>query len=403
MAANYFEAFGNQFKGYISTFSTDTSAALIDNLGSVVAVGLVMFIIVRSFMMMRENNYGAIYDIIVQMLKIGFIAFLALNTGHFTSYVVKALEYFQSGLMEAVSQGVQVGSGQTVQINSAWGALDSLWETFIEAFDLVWSLIGKFSWITDAPEILAMCIVTVILGLLSVYFTFSALGILLINEVSLIIFLGFGPLFLCTLMFPRTQSWFDGWIRSVITTIFTLVITTAVIMLFVQAFQGSVKDIQLAVKNPIVTEKLGTLFLPVMNFAVLSLAAATLVKLIPAISAGLTGGGRMDAPGIGQMLHGVGNVAAATTGALLLGLGKGSGSSGIANAGRSLLGGQGLNQNGVLPLAGMGLAAGGAMAAAGYVASAMKSAANFSRKQDSGSSSAEDSAYKKTFGKKDSE
>lgn len=403
MAANYFEAFGNQFKGYISTFSTDTSAALIDNLGSVVAVGLVMFIIVRSFMMMRENNYGAIYDIIVQMLKIGFIAFLALNTGHFTSYVVKALEYFQSGLMEAVSQGVQVGSGQTVQINSAWGALDSLWETFIEAFDLVSSLIGKFSWITDAPEILSMCIVTVILGLLTVYFTFSALGILLINEVSLIIFLGFGPLFLCTLMFPRTQSWFDGWIRSVITTIFTLVITSAVIMLFVKAFQGSVEEIQIAATAPEVTKKLSNLFLPVMNFAVLSLAAATLVKLIPAISAGLTGGGRMDAPGIGQMLHGVGNVAAATTGALLLGLGKGSGSSGIANAGRSLLGGQGLNQNGVLPLAGMGLAAGGAKAAAGYVASAMKSAANFSRKQDSGSSSAEDSAYKKTFGKKDSE
>lgn len=403
MAANYFEAFGNQFKGYISTFSTDTSAALIDNLGSVVAVGLVMFIIVRSFMMMRENNYGAIYDIIVQMLKIGFIAFLALNTGHFTSYVVKALEYFQSGLMEAVSQGVQVGSGQTVQINSAWGALDSLWETFIEAFDLVSSLIGKFSWITDAPEILSMCIVTVILGLLTVYFTFSALGILLINEVSLIIFLGFGPLFLCTLMFPRTQSWFDGWIRSVITTIFTLVITSAVIMLFVKAFQGSVEEIQIAATAPEVTKKLSNLFLPVMNFAVLSLAAATLVKLIPAISAGLTGGGRMDAPGIGQMLHGVGNVAAATTGALLLGLGKGSGSSGIANAERSLLGGQGLNQNGVLPLAGMGLAAGGAMAAAGYVASAMKSAANFSRKQDSGSSSAEDSAYKKTFGKKDSE
>lgn len=403
MAANYFEAFGNQFKGYISTFSTDTSAALIDNLGGVVAVGLVMFIIVRSFMMMRENNYGAIYDIIVQMLKIGFIAFLALNTGHFTSYVVKALEYFQSGLMEAVSQGVQVGSGQTVQINSAWGALDSLWETFTNAFDAVSGLIGKFSWITDAPEILAMCIVTVALGMLSVYFTFSALGILLINEVSLIIFLGFGPLFLCTLMFPRTQSWFDGWIRSVITTIFTLVITSAVIMLFVQAFQGSVDEIQTAAEAPEVTKELGTLFLPVMNFAVLSLAAATLVKLIPAISAGLTGGGRMDAPGIGQMLHGVGNVAAATTGALLLGLGKGSGSSGIANAGRSLLGGQGLNQNGVLPLAGMGLAAGGAMAAAGYVASAMKSAANFSRKQDSGSSSAEDSAYKKTFGKKDSE
>lgn len=402
MAANYFEAFGNQFKGYISSFATDTSTALINNLGSVVAVGLVMFVIVRSFMMMRENNYGAIYDIIVQMLKVGFIAFLALNTGHFTSYVIKALGYFQSGLMEAVSQGVHLGGG-ALQISSAWGALDQLWLTFIKAFNLVWSLIGKFSWITDAPEILSMCIVTVILGLLTVYFTFSALGILLINEVSLIIFLGFGPLFLCTLMFPRTQSWFDGWIRSVITTIFTLVITTAVIMLFVKAFQGSVEDIQLAVKNPIVTEKLGTLFLPVMNFAVLSLAAATLVKLIPAISAGLTGGGRMDAPGIGQMLHGVGNVAAATTGALLLGLGKGSGSSGIANAGRSLLGGQGLNQNGVLPLAGMGLAAGGAMAAAGYVASAMKSAANFSRKQDSGSSSAEDSAYKKTFGKKDSE
>lgn len=402
MAANYFEAFGNQFKGYISSFATDTSTALINNLGSVVAVGLVMFVIVRSFMMMRENNYGAIYDIIVQMLKVGFIAFLALNTGHFTSYVVKALGYFQSGLMEAVSRGVHLGGG-TLQISSAWGALDQLWITFTNAFDSVSGLIGKFNWLTGAPEILAMCIVTVILGLLSVYFTFSALGILLINEVSLIIFLGFGPLFLCTLMFPRTQSWFDGWIRSVITTIFTLVITTAVIMLFVKAFSGAVNEISLAAVDDNTPKQLGNLFLPVMNFAVLSLAAATLVKLIPAISAGLTGGGRMDAPGIGQMLHGVGNVAAATTGALLLGLGKGSGSSGIANAGRSLLGGQGLNQNGVLPLAGMGLAAGGAMAAAGYVASAMKSAANFSRKQDSGSSSAEDSAYKKTFGKKDSE
>lgn len=402
MAANYFEAFGNQFKGYISSFATDTSTALINNLGSVVAVGLVMFVIVRSFMMMRENNYGAIYDIIVQMLKVGFIAFLALNTGHFTSYVIKALGYFQSGLMEAVSQGVHLGGG-ALQISSAWGALDQLWLTFIKAFNLVSSLIGKFNWLKGAPEILAMCIVTVILGLLSVYFTFSALGILLINEVSLIIFLGFGPLFLCTLMFPRTQSWFDGWIRSVITTIFTLVITTAVIMLFVKAFSGAVNEISLAAVDDNTPKQLGNLFLPVMNFAVLSLAAATLVKLIPAISAGLTGGGRMDAPGIGQMLHGVGNVAAATTGALLLGLGKGSGSSGIANAGRSLLGGQGLNQNGVLPLAGMGLAAGGAMAAAGYVASAMKSAANFSRKQDSGSSSAEDSAYKKTFGKKDSE
>lgn len=402
MAANYFEAFGNQFKGYISSFATDTSTALINNLGSVVAVGLVMFVIVRSFMMMRENNYGAIYDIIVQMLKVGFIAFLALNTGHFTSYVVKALGYFQSGLMEAVSRGVHLGGG-TLQISTAWGALDQLWITFTNAFDSVSGLIGKFNWLTGAPEILAMCIVTVILGLLSVYFTFSALGILLINEVSLIIFLGFGPLFLCTLMFPRTQSWFDGWIRSVITTIFTLVITTAVIMLFVKAFSGAVNEISLAAVDDNTPKQLGNLFLPVMNFAVLSLAAATLVKLIPAISAGLTGGGRMDAPGIGQMLHGVGNVAAATTGALLLGLGKGSGSSGIANAGRSLLGGQGLNQNGVLPLAGMGLAAGGAMAAAGYVASAMKSAANFSRKQDSGSSSAEDSAYKKTFGKKDSE
>lgn len=402
MAVNYFEAFGNQFKGYISSFATDTSTALINNLGSVVAVGLVMFVIVRSFMMMRENNYGAIYDIIVQMLKVGFIAFLALNTGHFTSYVVKALGYFQSGLMEAVSRGVHLGGG-TLQISSAWGALDQLWITFTNAFDSVSGLIGKFNWLTGAPEILAMCIVTVILGLLSVYFTFSALGILLINEVSLIIFLGFGPLFLCTLMFPRTQSWFDGWIRSVITTIFTLVITTAVIMLFVKAFSGAVNEISLAAVDDNTPKQLGNLFLPVMNFAVLSLAAATLVKLIPAISAGLTGGGRMDAPGIGQMLHGVGNVAAATTGALLLGLGKGSGSSGIANAGRSLLGGQGLNQNGVLPLAGMGLAAGGAMAAAGYVASAMKSAANFSRKQDSGSSSAEDSAYKKTFGKKDSE
>lgn len=278
------------------------------------------------------------------MLKIGFIAFLALNTGHFTSYVVKAFEYFQSGLIEAVSHGLH----STVQITSAWGALDQLWETFTNAFDAVSGLIGKFSWITDAPEILAMCIVTVALGMLSVYFTFSALGILLINEVSLIIFLGFGPLFLCTLMFPRTQSWFDGWIRSVITTIFTLVITSAVIMLFVQAFQGSVDEIQTAAEAPEVTKELGTLFLPVMNFAVLSLAAATLVKLIPAISAGLTGGGRMDAPGIGQDASRSRKRGAATTGGLLLGLGKGSGSSGIANAGRSLLGGQGLNQNGVL-------------------------------------------------------
>lgn len=365
--ANYFESFGTAFRADISEYASSVSTALISQLGAPITAALTLYFLVKAYLILAGRSPNFFPDLVLTCLKISLVSFFALNTGNFIGYVIPAVYGTEEFLLQAVRSGVT-----STDIHSAWSSIDMLWETFVGTWDAVMSLAGSFGWWSAAPSIICVFLLAAVLGIVGVFFTFAAVGILLINEVLLTLVIGFGPLFLCALMFPITRGWFDGWIKSLLTFVFTLTMAAAVILLFCEVFNNNIVEIHsIATENSTASEKLSDLFLPVLNFCVLGLTAATLVKLIPTVTAALVGGVNMGAVGLGQMLTGAGKTAAVITGAGAVGMGTALGSETIKSWGSRTLGSQGLTQTGALGMAATGFTAGavarGAKEAAGAI------------------------------------
>lgn len=365
--ANYFEDFGDSFRESISGYAAGVSTQMIDQLGIPITAALTLYFLVKAYLILAGRSPNFFPDLVLNCLKIGLVSFFALNTGNFIGYVIPVVYGTEEFLLQAVRSGVN-----SADIHSAWGSIDMLWETFVGTWDAVMSLAGSFGWWSAAPSIICVFLLAAVLGIVGVFFTFAAVGILLINEVLLTLVIGFGPLFLCALMFPVTRGWFDGWIKSLLTFVFTLTMAAAVILLFCEVFNDNIDGIRsIAIGNSTASEKLSDLFLPVLNFCVLGLTAATLVKLIPTVTAALVGGVNMGAVGLGQMLTGAGKTAAVIAGAAAVGMGTAMGSETVKSWGSRTLGSQGLTQTGALGMAAAGFTAGaavrGATAAAGAI------------------------------------
>ena len=354
--AGYFTTFGDNFHAMVGTFAKDASGALITTLGPIVASGLIIYLMVYGWLIGSGRVQGSMGQSVMLAVKIAFIAFFGLNIGTFTNYVIPAVDQFENVLLSVASSGFSGPVSLNQNLTSSWEAIDRLWLTFTDGWQAISDASSKLNWLTSAATIIALMGCEIVMGIISVLFTFSACGVLLINETTLAVILGFGPLFICSLMFPPIKSWFDGWLKAVVTFAFTLVMSATVTSLFSSVFTSCLEKITTAAEAENV--QIVAIGLPLMNFCVLALIGATFIKQVPTITAALTGGMNMGAVGLGQMLHGAGQTARSVAGGLTYGAGAAMGSQAVKNFGSSLLGSQGLGGAGALGMAGLGAAAG---------------------------------------------
>ncbi|WP_289171377.1 type IV secretion system protein [Turicimonas muris] len=354
--AGYFTTFGDNFHAMVGTFAKDASGALITTLGPIVASGLIIYLMVYGWLIGSGRVQGSMGQSVMLAVKIAFIAFFGLNIGTFTNYVIPAVDQFENVLLSVASSGFSGPVSLNQNLTSSWEAIDRLWLTFTDGWQAISDASSKLNWLTSAATIIALMGCEIVMGIISVLFTFSACGVLLINETTLAVILGFGPLFICSLMFPPIKSWFDGWLKAVVTFAFTLVMSATVTSLFSSVFTSCLEKITTAAEAENV--QIVAIGLPLMNFCVLALIGATFIKQVPTITAALTGGMNMGAVGLGQMLHGAGQTARSVAGGLTYGAGAAMGSQAVKNFGSSMLGSQGLGGAGALGMAGLGAAAG---------------------------------------------
>lgn len=374
---NVFSEFETAFISQVSNFSVAASKNLITSLIPIVTTGLLIYLIVYGWLIASGRIRGSLGGAVMMAVKIELVLLLGLNAGNFAAYVIPTVDDVQNILLQAASGAL----GK--DLKTPWSALDQLWSSFIEAWGQVENMLTGLSWIDAATTILALFVLGLVMAIICVLFTFSAAGILLINKVALIVVLGFGPLFLCTLLFPPIKSWFDSWLKSLMTFTMTLVMTATVIALFSMVFGSSLNEI-----NNLVEEQnlpLIDLAKPVLIFSVLALIGATFVKQIPTITSALTGGMNMSSVGLGQMLGGVGKTAGAVSGGALVGAGASLGNESLSKAGRAMIGSQGLGAAGALPMSAISFAGAGAIRLASELKSdARQSAVNFAREGRSG-------------------
>lgn len=317
--AGTFEAFGNQVRGTMAGFANSVSGEIISSISPIIYTGIMIYFFARAYQITTGRAEGAIPDLITQCVKIVLVAFFGLNAANFVTYVIPAVYGIENLLLNAISHGTTASD-----INNTWGAADQTWQTFMNGFQAIYNIWSNSSWsVWSIGESIATSLFIILLMVLMlvvcIYFMFFAVGYLLLYEIFLVMGLAFGPLFICTLMFTVTRTWFDGWLRAVVCWAFTLVAVAGTLSLINGIFAERIDQITEFAIAAEGGKDYGVLLVNLGVFAVVVLALATVVKSIPTFAAGLTGGVALQAASVAGMLQSFGRTMAAVTGGAMLG------------------------------------------------------------------------------------
>ena len=317
--AGTFEAFGNQVRGTMAGFANSVSGEIISSISPIIYTGIMIYFFARAYQITTGRAEGAIPDLITQCVKIVLVAFFGLNAANFVTYVIPAVYGIENLLLNAISHGTTASD-----INNAWGAADQTWQTFMNGFQAIYNIWSNSSWsVWSIGESIATSLFIILLMVLMlvvcIYFMFFAVGYLLLYEIFLVMGLAFGPLFISTLMFTVTRTWFDGWLRAVVCWAFTLVAVAGTLSLINGIFAERIDQITEFAIAAEGGKDYGVLLVNLGVFAVVVLALATVVKSIPTFAAGLTGGVALQAASVAGMLQSFGRTMAAVTGGAMLG------------------------------------------------------------------------------------
>lgn len=317
--AGTFEAFGNQVRGTMAGFANSVSGEIISSISPIIYTGIMIYFFARAYQITTGRAEGAIPDLITQCVKIVLVAFFGLNAANFVTYVIPAVYGIENLLLNAISQGTTASD-----INNAWGAADQTWQTFMNGFQAIYNIWSNSSWsVWSIGESIAtslfIILPMVLMLVVCIYFMFFAVGYLLLYEIFLVMGLAFGPLFISTLMFTVTRTWFDGWLRAVVCWAFTLVAVAGTLSLINGIFAERIDQITEFAIAAEGGKDYGVLLVNLGVFAVVVLALATVVKSIPTFAAGLTGGVALQAASVAGMLQSFGRTMAAVTGGAMLG------------------------------------------------------------------------------------
>lgn len=317
--AGTFEAFGNQVRGTMAGFANSVSGEIISSISPIIYTGIMIYFFARAYQITTGRAEGAIPDLITQCVKIVLVAFFGLNAANFVTYVIPAVYGIENLLLNTISHGTTASD-----INNAWGAADQTWQTFMNGFQAIYNIWSNSSWsVWSIGESIATSLFIILLMVLMlvvcIYFMFFAVGYLLLYEIFLVMGLAFGPLFISTLMFTVTRTWFDGWLRAVVCWAFTLVAVAGTLSLINGIFAERIDQITEFAIAAEGGKDYGVLLVNLGVFAVVVLALATVVKSIPTFAAGLTGGVALQAASVAGMLQSFGRTMAAVTGGAMLG------------------------------------------------------------------------------------
>ena len=317
--AGTFETFGNQVRNTLAGFANSVSGEIISSISPIVYTGIMLYFFVRAYQITTGRAEGAIPDLVTQCVKIVLVAFFGLNAANFVTYVIPAVYGIENLLLNAISHATTASD-----INNAWGAADQTWQNFMNGFQAIYNIWSNSSWsVWSIGESIATSLFIILLMVLMlvvcIYFMFFAVGYLLLYEIFLVMGLAFGPLFICTLMFTVTRTWFDGWLRAVVCWAFTLVAVAGTLSLINGIFAERIDQITEFAIAAEGGKDYGVLLVNLGVFAVVVLALATVVKSIPTFAAGLTGGVALQAASVAGMLQSFGRTMAAVTGGAMLG------------------------------------------------------------------------------------
>ena len=231
---------GADISYFVSGYAEKVSTALIDQLGPIILTGVILYFTLNGWLVLAGRSQNTIGDLAIKSFKISLVAFFGLNSGNFIGFVLPAVQGIEQLLAQSLTDAP-----------SAWMVLDKFYKNLTSAIcdtggKMLDHVIGDFSLFGDDGFLELFIIILVQTGaaILGYLTSLVVMLVLLACTIGLPIILGFGPLFICCLMFPITRQWFDGWLRSVIGLIMTMIVAVSLVNLLDHITANHIKAIQ---------------------------------------------------------------------------------------------------------------------------------------------------------------
>lgn len=306
-----FQKFGAEVTELVVNYGQQVSATLVTELTPVVSLGVVLYFTLSGWMSLSGRSQNTIGDSVISAFKIALIAYFGLNAGNYISYGIESIQGLESLLVKAIS-------GQDA--NGVWDLIDTLlarvsqassnvFETMGQKYDGAWEKASNFD------VILSMFLIIVLFWGAGIALVVVMTIILVITTVGFAIVVGFGPLFICCLMFPYTRSWFDGWLRTAISLIVLNVIVGSIAMMTDSILTKYINEI---LKYSDSSEgSLGNLFQEMILVLCLLVTFVYLLKNVTNLTNSLVGGLNINLPNARELsndIKQVGKTMSAATG-----------------------------------------------------------------------------------------
>lgn len=251
VAANgLFGCLGRFVDDTFANYATTLSSNLIEHLRPLMLVALTVYFMILAWRIMYGgiNNIGA--DLFQRFLSIGLVTYIALNSGHYVAFAIEGQSAVEQMALSAFRWS---GDGQGMTV---WGMFDQMWSYPLQIVSDIFRGSQKLGW-TDIAILLIYALALLVLAVLSVIYMGVFIFVILFARYCTTLGLGFGPLFICCLIFPFTRNLFGMWIGFLLTNIFILVGMTFVGGFFISVL-SQIKDVLLEITNGVANK--GALF-----------------------------------------------------------------------------------------------------------------------------------------------
>lgn len=283
-----FETFGNLLDKTLLDYSREAAVAMQNYVQEPLLLAVTCWVLVTGLLiangMIRKTIPEFLYECVI------VFCFSAIGLSMFT-YIQWVIE-FGGKLDQWIMLPLSDDSG------SVWAALDHLWSSSFDIVKKLFNLSVDFDFTDLATSIFDALVffgLIVLVAIGVVFLTNMAVMLLVANKIILTIMLGLGPLFFALAAFRVTRSFFEGWLKTCLTAIFTFVILGAALSFISDIIGGIVQAIENIVTIDGEDYKIPNGLIPNLMelsliFLIICLSVTWMFKWIPLVVHNITGG-----------------------------------------------------------------------------------------------------------------
>lgn len=265
---HFFEDMFSRLTTALNAYVNETAVNVITAITPVVTTLITIYVVLWGWSMIRGVIQEPVLDGLGRIVRLALITGIALNIGHYNTYLSNFLWESPEALASMV---LGPSSTSTSSVQFLDGLLSKLYDygmAFYQAAQAN-STLG----IPDLGKVAAANII----WLIGVAVTGYAAFLFILAKMALAVLLAVGPIFIIFMMFEPTKKMFDAWMGQVLNFVFSVMLAAAVLGLILKIVEAFLVSPD-AIANMADTEIAGAI--PVLAYGVIAILVLIQVSSI---------------------------------------------------------------------------------------------------------------------------